>query len=80
MDIVLHRAAPPEAAAEHRLVHDDLLRRHLGGSRRRGQRRFAALSGYPDLDLVGVDGGRAVLRLHRRMAQKRRSILGLDPL
>jgi hypothetical protein len=61
-------------------VHDDLFRPDFGGSRCRGEGGFAALRRDPDLDLVGGYVRRAVLRLHRRMGEERRAVLGLDAL
>ena len=49
--------------------------------RRSGHRRLAVLRRRPDLEqAVGLDPGGARLRLHRRVGEVRRAVLGLDHL
>src|SRR5262249_28815159 len=67
--VVLRAAAPAESAAEVELVHLAVRERHTRLLARRGERALGALRRGPHLDLVALDDGGAVHRLHGRVGQ-----------
>ncbi len=78
---VLRAAAAAETAAQHHLVHLDLLERQAGRLRRGRHRRLAVLRRRPHLqEAVRLEPRGARLRLHRRVVEVRRLVFGLDHL
>ena len=79
-DVVLERAAPPEAAAEVDLVDVALLGRQAGGGQQRGEARPRRPASAPRLRTVRRVARRGVHRLHRRVVLERVGVDRLDLL
>src|SRR6266581_323912 len=71
---------PPEAPAEVRQVHLDVVERNARGRCSSRVRRFGVLRRRPNLDTVAFHQRGAVHRLQRSMVEKRRVVLRLDHL